>query len=211
MARVGGRNAAFAWIIGVGCAAAVGALAVLALPMLPASVSWFGGAVNGPSSTTSTAGGDASPTASPTATAAAGATPPASCEQLYDEALWADLRVAPGSTLTSSTDAPETTATAVVAALQPRVTLTCAWRADQGTVVTTLAVVPADAGPIAAAALPHSGFSCTAQVEHARCTRTDGDLIETIEAGGGLWLSTSERGWHPGDYAGRTGARVWSP
>jgi hypothetical protein len=45
--------------------------------------------------------------------------------------------------------------------------------------------------------------------ERTRCTRTDGDLTETIEAGGGRWLSTSERGWHPSDYVSRIAKRVW--
>jgi hypothetical protein len=43
----------------------------------------------------------------------------------------------------------------------------------------------------------------------ARGARTDGDLVETIEAGGGLWLSTSEQAWHPAEYVRRTGDRVW--
>lgn len=197
-----------AWVIGVGCAAAVGALAVIALPMLPVSVSWLGGAAGAPIASSSVVATDATPRPSGSASAA-GAAPPTTCDQLYDEALRADLDVAEGSQLTRSIDAPETTATALVAALQPRVTLTCGWRSDQGTISTTLAAVPTDAGALAASALPHAGFTCTAQGARARCTRSDGDLVETIEAGGGLWLSTSERGWHPSGYAGRTAARVW--
>ena len=69
---------------------------------------------------------------------------------------------------------------------------------------TTLAAVPTDAGAIAAAALPGTGFECADVAERTRCTRIDGDLTETIEAGGGLWLSTSESAWHPSGYASRT-------
>ena len=69
--------------------------------------------------------------------------------------------------------------------------------------------VPTDAGAIAAAALPGAGFACEADGDRTRCTRTDGDLVETIEAGGGLWLSTSEQAWHPAEYVRRTGDRVW--
>lgn len=198
MARIGGRNALFAWVVGIGCAATVGALAYLAIPMIPASVSWVGGAVQGPATSTPVAAADDE---------AAGV--PTDCAGLYDEALWAALRFTRGAVLTPSTDAPTTTAGQLVTALQPQVTFTCFWHADAGSVSTTLATVPTDAGPLAAAALPAAGFSCTTEKERTRCSRTDGDLTETIEAGGGLWLSTSENAWHPSDYVTRTAKRVW--
>ncbi|AXA97064.1 hypothetical protein [Microbacterium sp. PM5] len=203
MARVGGRNAAFAWVVGVASAATVGVLAFLAIPMIPASVSWLGEAVGRPS--TSTPAADATGEAGPIGGAA-----PTRCADLYDAALDATLTFAPGAAgLAASSDAPTTTATQLVDALRPQVVFTCAWRADAGTVTTTLADVPTDAGPIAAAALPAAGFTCSSQGERTRCTRTDGDLTETIEAGGGRWLSTSERGWHPSDYVSRIAKRVW--
>jgi len=200
VARVGGRNAVFAWVVGIGCAAIIGALAILAIPLIPASVSWVGDAVQGPSAKPAAgtgATGDPEPTGLP-----------AECSQLYDEAIWAALKFTP-ATLSPSKDAPTTTATQLVAALRPQVSFTCAWRADAGTVTTTLATVPADAGPIAAAALPGAGFTCASEGERTRCARTDGALTETIEAGGGLWLSTSEDGWHPSDYVSRTAKRIW--
>lgn len=202
MARVGGRNALFAWVVGIGCAATIGALALLALPLFPASVAWVGEAIQpqGPAETSEpvAAGDDQAATSVPS-----------ECPQLYDEALWATMRFARGAVLTPSTDPPTTTAEALVTALQPQVMLTCVWHADAGTVSTTLATVPTDAGAIAAAALPGAGFACDVVGERTRCTRTDGDLIETIEAGGGLWLSTSEDAWHPGDYSRLIGDRVW--
>ncbi|KXZ61944.1 hypothetical protein Mlaev_00035 [Microbacterium laevaniformans] len=202
MARVGGRNAAFAWVVGVACAATVGVLAFLAIPMIPASVSWLGDAAGRSSTST--------PAAEATGKAASVDGVPARCADLYDEALDATLTFAPGAAgLTASSDAPMTTATQLVDALRPQVVFTCTWRADAGTVTTTLADVPTDAGPIAAAALPAAGFTCSSQGERTRCTRTDGDLTETIEAGGGRWLSTSERGWHPSDYVSRIAKRVW--
>lgn len=202
MARVGGRNAAFAWVVGLACAATVGVLAVLAIPMIPASVSWLGSAAGRPATST--------PAAESTGQAAPLDGIPTRCADLYDAALDATLTFAPGAAgLTTSSDAPTTTATPLVDALRPQVVFTCAWRADAGTVTTTLANVPADAGPIAAAALPAAGFTCSSQAERTRCTRTDGDLTETIEAGGGRWLSTSETGWHPTDYVTRTAKRVW--
>ncbi len=203
MARVGGRNAAFAWVVGVGCLAILGVLATLALPLIPASMTWFGTTVDTAQGTSQTA-----PTSAPVAAGEEGALP-TECPALYDEALWATMRFTRGAVLTPSKDAPVTTATALVSALSPDVQLTCFWHADAGTVSTTLATVPPDAGAIAAAALPGSGFTCESVDERTRCTRTDGDLTETIEAGGGLWLSTSESAWHPAGYVSRTGDRIW--
>ena len=203
MARVGGRNAAFAWVVGVGCLAILGVLAALALPLIPASMTWFGTTVDTAQGTSQTA-----PTSAPVAAGEEGALP-TECPALYDEALWATMRFTRGAVLTPSKDAPVTTATALVSALSPDVQLTCFWHADAGTVSTTLATVPPDAGAIAAAALPGSGFTCESVDERTRCTRTDGDLTETIEAGGGLWLSTSESAWHPTGYVSRTGDRIW--
>lgn len=203
MARVGGRNAAFAWVVGVGCLAILGVLAALALPLIPASMTWFGTTVDTAQGTSQTA-----PTSAPVAAGEEGALP-TECPALYDEALWATMRFTRGAVLTPSKDAPVTTATALVSALSPEVQLTCFWHADAGTVSTTLATVPPDAGAIAAAALPGSGFTCESVDERTRCTRTDGDLTETIEAGGGLWLSTSESAWHPAGYVSRTGDRIW--
>ena len=203
MARVGGRNAAFAWVVGVGCLAILGVLAALALPLIPASMTWFGTTVDTAQGTSQTA-----PTSAPVAAGEEGALP-TECPALYDEALWATMRFTRGAVLTPSKDAAVTTATVLVSALSPDVQLTCFWHADAGTVSTTLATVPPDAGAIAAAALPGSGFTCESVDERTRCTRTDGDLTETIEAGGGLWLSTSESAWHPAGYVSRTGDRIW--
>lgn len=203
MARVGGRNTLLAWIVGIGCVAAVGALAYLAMPMIPASVAWMGGAAGGAASTSATS----EPDASGDPGAATGV--PTECKQLYDGALWAQLRFTEGAAMTPSTDPPTTTATALIDALQPQVTLTCTWHSEKGELSTTLATVPADAGAIAAAALPAAGFTCASEGARTRCTRTDGDLVETIEAGGGLWLSTSENAWHPAGYASDIADRVW--
>lgn len=202
MARVGGRNASFAWVVGIGCAAVLGVLAMLALPLLPASLDWIG-AVGKPAAD-SAAAADGGPTPSAEASG-----PPAECAGLYDQSLWAELRFTDDAVLTPSTEAPTSSADAFVAALQPAVTLTCSWHSAKGTISTTLATVPSDAGAIAAAALPGVGFTCEERDTRTRCTRTDGEVAETIEAGGGLWLSTSEDGWHPDGYITRTASRVW--
>lgn len=199
MARIGGRNAFFAWFVGLACLAILGVLAYLAVPMLPVSLAWVGATV-----------GQTSETSAPVAAGdEAVAGPPTQCPKLYDEALWAAMRSTKKSVMTPSKDAPTTTATALVSALQPQVTLTCSWHSSLGTVTTTLATVPPDAGAIASSALPAAGFTCEKIDDRTRCARSDGDLTETIEAGGGTWLSTSESGWHPKDYVSRTAAVVW--
>ena len=171
MARVGGRNAAFAWVVGVGCLAILGVLAALALPLIPASMTWFGTTVDTAQGTSQTA-----PTSAPVAAGEEGALP-TECPALYDEALWATMRFTRGAVLTPSKDAPVTTATALVSALSPDVQLTCFWHADAGTVSTTLATVPPDAGAIAAAALPGSGFTCESVDERTRSKTSINELL----------------------------------
>lgn len=193
MARVGGRNAAFAWIVGIACAATVAALAFLALPLLPAVTGWVDRTF-----------GSGAPAE---ATDADGAT---ECADLYPEPLWASLRLAAGSGPAASAEAPVTTATDFVAALAPAVQITCAWSSEAGTISTTLAAVAPDAGALAVSALPGAGFACADASGRVRCTRADGESIETIELGEGRWLSTTETGWHPEAYASRAADRVWA-
>jgi hypothetical protein len=197
MARVGGRNAAFAWVVGVACAATVGVLAFLAIPMIPASVSWLGDAVRRPRRLRPRRrpGGrlDGVPTR---------------CADLYDAALGdADLR--PGCRADGIGGRPDDHRDALVDALRPQVVFTCAWRADAGTVSTTLADVPTDAGPIAAAALPAAQGSPVhrrrAHAVHAHRRRPDGD-----DRGRRRSVAVDERaGWHPSEYVRRIAKRVW--
>lgn len=198
MTRVGGRNAIFAWVVGLISAAIVAVLVVLALPMLPTSLAWLGDQVNGPASAPEARDEPAEGGA------------PAECRDLYSQPLWASLVWAPDSVLTPSRDLPTTTATGLVEALAPTVRMTCTWRSAEGEISTTLAEVATDAGAIAATALPTAGFACAASDGRTRCTRTDGELVETIEAGGGLWLSTSQTSWQPADYPGRVADAVWA-
>jgi len=199
MARIGGRNAVFAWIVGIVCAATIAGLAFLAVPLLPASFTWLTGTLASPVS---------EPVAADEDEVTAGA--PAECRGLYADALWAGLVWTPESDLRASTDPPLTTATGLVDALQPAVRFTCAWTSAEGTISTTLADVPVDAGAIAEAALPSSGFSCADHEDRVRCTRAEGEVVETIEAGGGVWLSTLQDGWQPSNYASRVAGRVWA-
>lgn len=198
MARVAGRNAVFAWFVGVVSAAVVVTLLVLAFPLFPAATQWIAQA------------GGAQPTGEP-APAASGAASdgPRTCRDLYNEASWAGLRWTDGAELAESTDPPVSTAKELVAALEPAVVVTCRWTSDEGEISTTVATVPTDAGAVAAAALPAKKYTCGDADGRVRCTRTDGDLIETIEAGGDRWVSTSQRAWHPAGYADGVAEAVW--
>ncbi|MDT3331711.1 hypothetical protein Q9S78_13655 [Microbacterium sp. KSW-18] len=204
MARVGGRNAAFAWFVGIVSAAIIVTLLVLAIPMFPAASQWL--AQIGRTSDGSDGAGAPSPGASSASDAASS---PQGCRDLYNDAAWAVLRQTDGAVVTASTDPPVSTAKDVVAALQPAVVLTCRWTSDAGEISTTVATVPTDAGAIAAASLPAKGFTCADDDGRVRCERTDGDLVESIEAGGGRWLSTSQQAWHPSRYAEGVADAVW--
>jgi len=186
-----------AWTVGLACAAVVAGLAYLALPLLPATVDWMAQSGGRPD------GVDAAPADD------LGPTEPAQCRHLYVDALWSALVWTPGSELVESTDPPTTTAASVTEALTPAVRMTCDWVSDTGQIHTTVAEVATDAGAIAAAALPSLGFACIEKDARVRCIREDGDLVETIETGGGLWLSTSQAGWYPSDYTRRVADRVF--
>lgn len=183
----------FAWIVGVFCAGIVGTLAVLTIPLLASSVSWL-----------------AHPDAAATGAPVDDGDGPSGCRGLYSEPLWASLQYEPGSQLTTTDDAPVTTATALVEALAPDVRFTCTWTSDIGSISTTVGEVGTDAGSIAASALPAQGFSCTETDGRTLCSRAADDLVETIESGGGVWVSTSQTAWHPTRYAGRVGDAVFA-
>ena len=76
-------------------------------------------------------------------------------------------------------------------------------------VVSTLAVVAADAPGLADAALRGQGFACTAGEEGLHCSRSEGATLETHVVRAGLWLSSVERTWHPDDYAARVERQVF--
>ncbi|WP_405371609.1 MULTISPECIES: hypothetical protein [unclassified Microbacterium] len=213
MSRIGGRNAGFAWFVGVVSAAVVVTLAIVAAPLFPAATGWFANAYR---EVQLTIDPDSVPPRPEPAPAEAEdpeveqGGPPTECRDLYDQTLWTSLSASTGSEMVSSQDAPASSATALIDALQPSVAMTCAWTADEGSLSTTVAAVPTDAGAIAAAVLPEAGFSCDDSTGRVLCTRTDGDLIETIETGGGVWVSTSQQAWHPSSYASRVAEDVWA-
>jgi len=199
MARVGGRNTSLAWVVGLACAAVIGVLAWVAAPMLPGAAQFVGDQLNPPTSEAVAGDGDA---ASPGGVH--------ECRDLYADALWTSLVWTPDSVLTPSTDAPASSASGVLDALSPQVRFTCAWVSAEGSISTTLADVPADAGAIATTALPALGFACESVKDRTRCAREQEGVRESIEAGDGVWLSTVQDGWHPAGYDTRVADRVWA-
>lgn len=199
MARVAGRSMWIAVPVGVLCIAVVGALAWLALPLMPATLGWVGGAVDGslaePAATSDPVAADGTPT---------------TCRGLYDDALWATLSLAPDAILTPDTAPPVTTATTLATALAPQVRMTCTWHGAGGaSISTTVADVGTDAGAIAAASLPGEGFGCSEENGRVHCEKTAGDALETLDLGGGLWLSSTLTAWQPERYSPRVASLVW--
>lgn len=203
MARIGGRNAWIAVPAGLLCAAVVGALVLLSLPMVPVTIAWLGDTLR--QATAVSPAATAEPT--PAQNAATGAS--IDCRDLYPDGLWLQLLWQPGSLLNQSVAPPETTATAFADAAAGDVLLTCAWRSDAGTIVTTLARVDVSAVSIAQPSLAGDGFSCAAVDDAVECARTQGDVLEEHTVREGLWLVSVETRWQPEDYGPQLESAVW--
>ncbi|WP_254773726.1 hypothetical protein [Microbacterium sp. cf046] len=204
LARVGGRNSWIAWPAGLLCAAVVGALAWLAQPMLPVSVAWMGDMLRAASAAQVPA-----PAAQSVATLAI-APGDIDCRALYPDGLWAELTWTPHVLLSQDYAAPATSVTSLTDALSPSVRITCHWRTEEGgLIVSTLAGVASDAGPVAEASLRGQGFACTTDDDAVVCARTSGDVVEEHTIRGGLWLSSVETRWHPDAYGARLTAHIW--
>jgi hypothetical protein len=199
MARVGGRNTVFAWTVGLACAAVVAALVWLAAPLVPAGLLFVGEKIDPPTSGPVAGSGDD-----------AGEGDPRECRDLYPDTLWSALVWADDSVLSPSEERPTSSAQGFVDALAPQVRFTCEWVSTKGRITTTLAAVPADAAAIAKTALPALGFTCDPAGDRLRCVLKSDERIETIETGGGVWLSTTEDGWHPSRYVEEMAERVWA-
>jgi len=203
MARVGGRNSWIAVPAGMLCAAVVGALLWLSLPMVPVAIAWVGDTLR--SATAPKA--DAAPGQTPAQAAADGGA--IDCRTLYADDLWNELMWRPGSLLDQSLSPPATSATSFTDAAAPDVLVTCTWRFDTGDIVTTLSKVDAAAASIAEAALAGDGFSCRAAAGATVCDRTQGAVLEEHTLRDGLWLVSVESRWHPEDYGPRLDRTVW--
>lgn len=203
MARIGGRNAWIAVPAGILCAAVVGTLVWLSLPMLPVTVAWVGDTLRNATAPEPRA----TPRETPAQTAADGGA--IDCRTLYSDDLWNELTWRAGSLLGQSQVPPATTATSFADAAAPQVLVTCTWRFETGGIVTTLAKVDTAASSIAEAALSGEGFACEVAGGATVCTRTQGGVREEHTLRDGLWLVSVETQWHPEDYGSRLDRSVW--
>jgi hypothetical protein len=204
MARVGGRNSWIAVPVGLGCAAIVGALIWLSLPMVPVTVAWAGDMLRNATAPRVEPPADETPARQ----TLAGKAP--ECRALYSDALWNEMTWTGRTLLDQNLDPPPTTVTSLTEVLAPDVRVTCSWTAsDGGAVSSTLAAVDDEAPALAEAALRGQGFSCATGEEGLRCTGGAGDAIEAHVFREGLWLVSLETTWHPEDYATRLERQVF--
>lgn len=215
MARIGGRNTAFAWLVGVVSLVVVVGLVWLAAPMVPVVFAWTGQVVDGalnpraapPSATPS-------PTATTTEapsenTGAAG--PPTACGDLYPRALWDQLKAAAGTSLDESVEFPPSSVAGLPEALGARVAIGCAWSDAEGTATVTVADVGASAVETAQTVLTATGFVCTPLTDGVRCDLAAGDQTpaETHVIRGGRWLAVVRTFPGPPFDQAAAEARVW--
>jgi hypothetical protein len=195
VAKIGGRNTAFAWLVGVVALAVVAGLVWLAAPMVPLVFGWTGQVVDS-ALNPRPAAASAEPSPTPTATVPpppeehrTGA--PTACGDLYPRALWDQLKAAKGTSLDESVEFPPSSVSGLPEALGAKVTIGCAWTDAEGTATVTLA----DVGPSAAATaqniLTVTGFTCTPLDDGIRCELPAGDqsAAETHVLRGGRWLA----------------------
>jgi hypothetical protein len=201
VARVGGRNSFMTWVVGVGCAAVIGVLLVLAVPAIPAAVSLVGDTLRGAGTVPSFAQGG---------TVHTGETNAPECRALYTDALWSQLTQRAGGDPVQDTAPPATSATTLAAALAPSVRVTCGFTGvNAGRIVTTVSDVASDAASVARATLEVSGFACNDYADGVRCTRDDAGVLEEDVVRGGVWITTTFEGWRPDRYVERMAQQLW--
>lgn len=215
MAKIGGRNTAFAWFVGVVSLVVVAGLVWLAAPMTPVVLAWTGEVV-GNALDPRPAAPVREPSSSPTATAPstpvddeAGA--PTTCGDLYPRALWDQLKAAKGTSLDESIEYPPSSVAGLPEALGARVTLGCAWTDGAGTATVTVADVDASAVETAQNVLPATGFVCTSLEDGLRCDLPAGDTsaAESHVLRGGRWLAVVRTFPGPPFDQASTEERVW--
>lgn len=201
MARIGGRNSFMAWVVGLGSAAVVAALVVLAVPAIPAGVQMVGDTLR--SSTSAPIAQGEAPAPAPTSS-----TP--LCQALYTDALWAQLTQRAGGVPVQDTSAPRVSATTLVASLSPEVSVSCTFTGiNAGSIVTTVAKVDADAARVARATLESAGYACSDFGDGVRCRLTTADSSEDQVIRDGTWLASVFTGWHPDRYTERVALQLW--
>lgn len=195
MAKIGGRNTAFAWLVGVVALAVVVGLVWLAAPMVPVVFGWTGQVIDS-ALNPRPAGPSAEPSPTPTSTvpppvAEHRAGDPAACGDLYPRALWDQLKAADGTSLDESVEFPPSSVAGLPEALGAQVTFGCAWTDAAGTATVTLADVGASAVETAQNIFTVTGFTCTPLDDGVRCELPAGDVTaaETHVLRGGRWLA----------------------
>ena len=195
MAKIGGRNTAFAWLVGVVALAVVMGLVWLAAPMVPVVFGWTGQVIDS-ALNPQAAGPSAEPSPTPTSTvpppvAEDRAGDPAACGDLYPRALWDQLKAADGTSLDESVEFPPSAVAGLPEALGAQVTIGCAWTDAAGTATVTLADVGASAVETAQNIFTVTGFTCTPLDDGVRCELPAGDVTaaETHVLRGGRWLA----------------------
>jgi hypothetical protein len=201
VARIGGRNSFMAWVVGLGSAAVVAVLVVLAAPAIPAGIQMVGDTLR--SSTSAPIAQGNAPVAEPTSS-----TP--LCQGLYTEALWAELTQRAGGVPVQDTSAPRVSATALAASLAPEVTVSCTFTGiNTGSIVTTVAKVDADAARVARSTLETAGYDCGDFGDGVRCRLTTAAGVEDQVVRDGTWLASVFTGWHPDRYTERVALQLW--
>lgn len=215
MAKIGGRNTAFAWLVGLVSLAVIAGLVWLAAPMTPVVLAWTGGVVDGalnPRPAASVPEPTPSLTETPPPPASddeAGA--PTTCGDLYPRALWDQLKAAKGTSLDESIGYPPSSVAGLPEALGAQITLGCAWTDGAGTATVTVADVSASAVETAQSVLPATGFVCTPLEDGVRCDLPAGDTsaAESHVLRGGRWLAVIRTFPGPPFDQASTEARVW--
>ena len=215
MAKIGGRNTAFAWFVGVVSLAVVVGLVWLAAPMTPVVLAWTGNIVDS-ALNPQPAAPDPEPSPTPTETPPPTAGDievgaPTACGDLYPRALWDQLKAASGTSLDESIDYPPSSVAGLPEALGAQITLGCAWTDAAGTATVTVADVSASAVETAQSVLPATGFVCTPLEDGVRCDLPAGDqsAAESHVLRGGRWLAVVRTFPGPPFDQASTEARVW--
>lgn len=198
MARVSGRNSWIAVPAGLVCVAIVAALVWLSLPMVPVTVAWTGEMLRNATSP------KPAPSAGDTAARRALAGDGLDCRTLYSNSLWNEMSWQGRTILEQGFDPPPTEVASLGEVMVPQVRVSCAWTDREGRMVaSTLSAVAPEAAGLGEAALRGQGFACAAGAGVVRCTRTQGDVVESHVLRDGLWLASAEHAWHPDDYGAR--------
>lgn len=217
MARIGGRNTAFAWLVGLASLAVVAGLVWLAAPMTPVVLAWTGQIVDGALNPRPAApGADPSPSSTATAPPPAPAPDtetgaPTTCADLYPRALWDQLSAADGSSVDESIEFPPSSVAGLPEAFGAQVKFGCAWTDAGGSTMVAVSDVGTGAAATAQSVLAATGFACTALEDGVRCDLPAGDqsAAETHVLRGGQWLAVVRTFPGPPFDQASAEARVW--